>query len=105
MRGPLVARYYYIYAVDYDRNGEWSGQAYMCSRDKEFTIRGTRTASRAALIGLVSSRLTPASSRHGQCNSRNPPKPRRSSRCSRAFPSFRRSGQGAHQRSHPEARN
>ena len=24
MRGPLVARYYYIYAVDYDRNGEWS---------------------------------------------------------------------------------
>jgi uncharacterized membrane protein len=41
MRGALVARYYYIYAVDYDRNGEWSGQAYMCTRDKEFTIRGT----------------------------------------------------------------
>src|SRR5262245_59577610 len=41
MRGPLVARYYYIYAVDYDRSGEWSGQAYMCTRDKEFTIRGT----------------------------------------------------------------
>jgi len=41
MRGPLVARYYYIYAVDYDRNGEWSGQAFMCTRDKEFTIRGT----------------------------------------------------------------
>jgi len=41
MRGPLVARYYYIYAVDYDRNGEWSGQAYMCTRDKEFIIRGT----------------------------------------------------------------
>ena len=41
MRGPLVARYYYIYAVDYDRSGEWSGQAFMCTRDKEFTIRGT----------------------------------------------------------------
>src|SRR5262245_2207808 len=41
LRGPLVARYYYIYAVDYDRGGEWSGQAYMCTRDKEFTIRGT----------------------------------------------------------------
>src|ERR1700754_300109 len=40
MRGPLVARYYYIYAVDYDRSGEWSGQAYMCTRDKEFTIKG-----------------------------------------------------------------
>ena len=37
----LVARYYYIYAVDYDRGGEWSGQAFMCTRDKEFTIRGT----------------------------------------------------------------
>jgi uncharacterized membrane protein len=36
----LSSRYYYIYAVDYDRGGEWSGQAYMCTRDKEFTIRG-----------------------------------------------------------------
>ena len=41
LRGPLVARYYYIYAVDYDRGGEWSGHAFMCSREKEFTIRGT----------------------------------------------------------------
>jgi uncharacterized membrane protein len=41
LRGTLVARYYYIYAIDYDRGGEWSGQAFMCSRDKEFTIRGT----------------------------------------------------------------
>jgi uncharacterized membrane protein len=41
LRGTLVARFYYIYAVDYDRGGEWSGQAFMCSRDKEFTIRGT----------------------------------------------------------------
>src|SRR5471032_1001681 len=41
LRGTLVARYYYIYAIDYDRGGEWSGQAFMCSRDKEFTIKGT----------------------------------------------------------------
>ena len=41
LRGALVARFYYIYAVDYDRGGEWSGHAYMCSREKEFTIRGT----------------------------------------------------------------
>src|SRR5262245_16390553 len=39
LRGPLVARFYYIYAVDYDRGGEWSGQAFMCTRDKEFTIK------------------------------------------------------------------
>ena len=41
LRGNLVARYYYIYAVDYDRGGEWSGKAFMCTREKEFTIRGT----------------------------------------------------------------
>jgi hypothetical protein len=41
LKGALVARFYYIYAVDYDRGGEWSGKAYMCTRDKEFTIRGT----------------------------------------------------------------
>jgi uncharacterized membrane protein len=40
LKGALVARYYYIYAVDYDRGGEWSGKAFMCTRDKEFTIRG-----------------------------------------------------------------
>ena len=40
LRGDLVARFYYIYAIDYDRGGEWSGQAFMCTRDKEFTIRG-----------------------------------------------------------------
>ena len=41
LKGVLVARYYYIYAIDYDRGGEWAGQAFMCTRDKEFTIRGT----------------------------------------------------------------
>ena len=41
VKGTLVARYYYVYAVDYDRGGEWSGQAFMCTREKEFTIRGT----------------------------------------------------------------
>ena len=40
VKGQLVARYYYVYAVDYDRGGEWSGKAFMCTRDKEFTIRG-----------------------------------------------------------------
>ncbi len=41
LRGSLAARFYYVYAVDYDHGGEWSGQAFMCTRDKEFTIRGT----------------------------------------------------------------
>ena len=41
MRGALVARFYYIYAVDYDRGGEWSGKAFMCTKEKEFTIKKT----------------------------------------------------------------
>ena len=41
LRGTLVARFYYVYAVDYDHGGEWSGQAFMCTREKEFTIKGT----------------------------------------------------------------
>jgi uncharacterized membrane protein len=40
LKGNLVARYYYVYAIDYDHGGEWMGQAFMCTRDKEFTIRG-----------------------------------------------------------------
>jgi uncharacterized membrane protein len=42
LKGALIARYYYIYAIDYDRGGEWAGHAYMCTRDKEFTIRGNQ---------------------------------------------------------------
>jgi uncharacterized membrane protein len=40
LKGPLVARFYYVYAMDYDKGGEWSGSAFMCTREKEFTIRG-----------------------------------------------------------------
>ena len=39
--GPLVGRYYYMYAVDYDQGGEWSGNtAFFCTQEKEFTIQG-----------------------------------------------------------------
>jgi uncharacterized membrane protein len=38
--GPLIARYYYVFAVDYDKGGSWSGDAILCTRDKLFTIRG-----------------------------------------------------------------
>ena len=41
LKGPLVARFYYVYAMDYDHGGEWGGTSYMCTREKEFTIRGT----------------------------------------------------------------
>jgi len=41
LRGDLKANYYYVYAVDYDRGGEWGGKSFMCTREREFTIRGS----------------------------------------------------------------
>ena len=40
MAGPLISRYYYIYALDYDQGGAWGGKAMLCTRDKMFTIHG-----------------------------------------------------------------
>jgi len=42
LKGALVAKYYYIHAIDYDRGGEWAGTLYMCTDDKSFTIRDTK---------------------------------------------------------------
>lgn len=40
LRGDLIARYYYVYAIDYDQGGEWGGEAFMCTQDESFTIEG-----------------------------------------------------------------
>jgi uncharacterized membrane protein len=42
LKGVLIAQFYYIHAVDYDRGGEWAGTLYMCTDDKSFTIRDTK---------------------------------------------------------------
>ena len=42
LKGKLIARYYYIHAVDYDRGGEWSGKDTMCTVDKAFTVFGVK---------------------------------------------------------------
>lgn len=39
-KGTLAARFYYVHALDYDRGGDWSGKSFMCTKDREFTIRG-----------------------------------------------------------------
>jgi uncharacterized membrane protein len=36
----LIARYYYIYAVDYEKGGSWGGKSNLCITGKVFTIRG-----------------------------------------------------------------
>lgn len=42
LKGTLSSRYYYVFAIDYDRGGEWAGPNSMCYADKSFTIRGTQ---------------------------------------------------------------
>jgi uncharacterized membrane protein len=42
LKGTLPGRFYYVYAIDYDRGGEWAGRAFMCTVDKTFTIRGVQ---------------------------------------------------------------
>jgi uncharacterized membrane protein len=42
LAGSLTARFYYLYAVDYDQGGEWGGRSYMCTQDRKFTIEGVR---------------------------------------------------------------
>src|SRR5687768_18013766 len=32
LKGALIARYYYIYAVDYDKGGAWGGKAVKIGR-------------------------------------------------------------------------
>ncbi len=40
LKGALAARFYYVYAVDFTRGGDWSGRSMMCTKDTAFTIRG-----------------------------------------------------------------
>lgn len=63
IKGTLVARYYYVHAVDYDRPGVWDRNEkvpasktsfYMCTEDKSFEIRGT---SRCEARGFIRTRF------------------------------------------------
>lgn len=40
IEGVLGSRFYYVYAIDYDRGGSWGGRSMLCTSDREFTIRG-----------------------------------------------------------------
>jgi uncharacterized membrane protein len=40
INGDLDSRYYYLYAEDADRGGQWRGEIFMCTSDREFKIEG-----------------------------------------------------------------
>jgi uncharacterized membrane protein len=42
LKGAVPSRFIYVYAVDYDRSGEWGGTNFMCTADKTFAIRDVK---------------------------------------------------------------
>ncbi len=40
LKGRVPSRFIYIYAVDYERGGEWAGKTMMCTAPKSFSIVG-----------------------------------------------------------------
>ncbi len=46
LRGGVPSRFIYVYAIDYDRGGEWGGASQMCTADKTFWIRDIKYCER-----------------------------------------------------------
>jgi len=42
IEGDLNSRFYYIYAEDADRGGQWRGDVFLCTSDREFKIEGVQ---------------------------------------------------------------
>jgi uncharacterized membrane protein len=42
LEGELNSRFYYIYAEDADRGGQWRGEIFMCTANQEFRIEGVK---------------------------------------------------------------
>lgn len=39
LKGAVPSRFIYVYAVDYERGGEWGGKHMMCTANKSFVVR------------------------------------------------------------------
>lgn len=42
LKGAVPSRFIYVYAVDYDRGGEWAGGNFLCTADKTFATRDVK---------------------------------------------------------------
>ena len=40
LKGKVPSRFIYVYAIDYERGGEWAGSTMMCTAEKSFAITG-----------------------------------------------------------------
>ena len=42
VEGDLSSQFYYIYAEDSDRGGQWRGDIFLCTNEREFKIEGVQ---------------------------------------------------------------
>ena len=42
IEGDLNSRFYYIYAEDADKGGQWRGDVFLCTNEREFKIQGVQ---------------------------------------------------------------
>ena len=42
LKGAMPSRYIYVYAIDYERGGAWTGKHEMCVGKRSFTIRDVK---------------------------------------------------------------
>lgn len=42
IEGDLNSRFYYIYAEDADKGGQWRGDIFLCTNEREFKIEGVQ---------------------------------------------------------------
>lgn len=42
IEGDLSSRFYYLYAEDADQGGQWRGDIFMCTADRQFRIEGVQ---------------------------------------------------------------
>ncbi|MEL6298987.1 MAG: DUF1036 domain-containing protein [Pseudomonadota bacterium] len=45
LKGRVPSRFIYVYAIDYERGGEWAGKTFMCTAPKSFSIQGVKECS------------------------------------------------------------
>lgn len=50
IEGDLDSRYYYIYAEDADKGGQWRGDVFLCTKEREFKIEGIEDCFKRGLI-------------------------------------------------------
>jgi len=50
IEGELSSRFYYIYAEDADNGGQWRGEVFLCTKEREFKIEGVQDCFKRGLV-------------------------------------------------------